>query len=453
MKTLETTLLQLLDEFRRLGIADQIHYDKFYLYSLITHSTAIEGSTVTEIENQLLFDEGISAKGRNIVEQLMNLDLKLAYEKSFSHAKNHELISVEMLKELSALVMKNTGSEFHTLSGTFDSSKGDLRLVNVTAGLGGHSYMNFIKVPEKLQLFCEQINVRRQQLLDSDNILEKYLLSFDAHYFLVTIHPWVDGNGRMSRLIMNQLQFDMGLIPSKVIKEDKVGYVQALIDSREQESMEPFRRFMLAEHCKNLEAEIEQFNKSREYDPFVGLSETKEAYQKKGGVSSTFEVNDLVSFPFYIYPKHSTDRDPISQTVVEKCIQIATKALYGKRDRDGNALILHSLIVGSMGLTDAEKCVGFLHDVVEDTDWTFEDLISEGIPDEVVEALRLCTHEKGVPYYEYVQRIIDSGNQTALHVKWNDLKHNLARGKAFSYPELVAKHRKALQMVEEALFK
>ncbi len=53
-----------------------LDYQKFYLYSIITHSTAIEGSTVTEFENQLLFDEGITAKGKPMVEQLMNLDLK-----------------------------------------------------------------------------------------------------------------------------------------------------------------------------------------------------------------------------------------------------------------------------------------------------------------------------------------------------------------------------------------
>ncbi len=47
-------LTKVLDEYKRLGIAEQIDYDKFYLYSIITHSTAIEGSTVTEIENQLL---------------------------------------------------------------------------------------------------------------------------------------------------------------------------------------------------------------------------------------------------------------------------------------------------------------------------------------------------------------------------------------------------------------
>ena len=71
----KTLLLQLLRQYKELGISKQIDYDKFYLYSIITHSTAIEGSTVTEVEAQLLFDEGIAAKGKSIIEQLMNLDL------------------------------------------------------------------------------------------------------------------------------------------------------------------------------------------------------------------------------------------------------------------------------------------------------------------------------------------------------------------------------------------
>ena len=99
---LSDQLLTVLDEYKQLGIAEQIDYDKFYLYSLITHSTAIEGSTVTEIENQLLFDEGISAKGRTMQEQLMNLDLKKAYEQSIRLAKLHTDFSVEMLKDLSS---------------------------------------------------------------------------------------------------------------------------------------------------------------------------------------------------------------------------------------------------------------------------------------------------------------------------------------------------------------
>ena len=55
---------RLLKRHKELGITDQIDYEKFYLYSIITHSTAIEGSTVTEVEAQLLFDEGITAKGK-----------------------------------------------------------------------------------------------------------------------------------------------------------------------------------------------------------------------------------------------------------------------------------------------------------------------------------------------------------------------------------------------------
>lgn len=115
----ESKLLTLLAEFRELGIGHQIDYDKFYLYSLITHSTAIEGSTVTEIENHLLFDEGISANGRSMSEQLMNLDLKAAYEQSIQYAKSHRDISVDMLKKLAATVMKNTGALYNKALGSY----------------------------------------------------------------------------------------------------------------------------------------------------------------------------------------------------------------------------------------------------------------------------------------------------------------------------------------------
>lgn len=158
-----------------------------------------------------------------------------------------------------------------------------------------------------------------------------------------------------------------------------------------------------------------------------------------------------VFVPLRIAYKHSTDSDPISQDIVEKCLKIAVDAHEGQRDKDNNAVILHPIIVGSMGQTDAEKCVGFLHDVVEDTDWTFDDLRNEGVPAEIIDTLRLCTHTEDMDYFDYVQRIIDSGNMTAVHVKHNDLLHNLARGKVFNYPHLVERHSKALKMIEDFL--
>ena len=260
------SLLATLEEYHRLGIAEQIDYQKFYLYSIITHSTAIEGSTVTEIENQLLFDEGIAAKGRTMVEQLMNLDLKAAYEEAMRMAAKHVPFSTEMLQSLSALVMKNTGSKYSTLSGTFDSSKGELRKVNVTAGIGGRSYLNFLKVPSRLADFCQNMNERQKQLEDNKDIIARYALSFDSHNLLVAIHPWVDGNGRMSRLVMNYVQMEYGLVPTKVLKDDRAEYIQALVDSRDQDSLEPFRDFMFRTHLRNLQQEIAAYKQSIEDD-------------------------------------------------------------------------------------------------------------------------------------------------------------------------------------------
>lgn len=67
---------QLYQKFQQLGISEAVDYEKYYLYSLITHSTAIEGSTLTELDAQLLFDEGVTAKGKPLVYHLMNEDLK-----------------------------------------------------------------------------------------------------------------------------------------------------------------------------------------------------------------------------------------------------------------------------------------------------------------------------------------------------------------------------------------
>ena len=221
-------LEQLVTRYRDLGIDSQIDYDKFYLYSLITHSTAIEGSTITELENQIMFDHGVSLKGKSIEEQSMNLDLKVAYEKAIELAKLHKPITIDMLISLSALVMKNTGKEYNTALGNFSSARGELRLLNVTAGVGGRSYMNYSKVPAKLAEFCERLNSERAKS-STMSVDELYQLTFDAHYNLVTIHPWADGNGRMARLVMNMLQFEFGLIPTKILKEDKEEYIKALV--------------------------------------------------------------------------------------------------------------------------------------------------------------------------------------------------------------------------------
>lgn len=256
-------LLNLLQQYQEVGIAEQIDFDKFYLYSIITHSTAIEGSTVTEVEAQLLFDEGITSSKRTMEEQMMNLDLKVAYDYGRKWIMRHDPITIDWLVTLAGKVMARTGSEYHSIGGDFSAAKGELRKLNVTAGIGGKSYLSYLKVPAKLAAFCEELNKRRRAVNASD-IAGVYDLSFWAHFELVSIHPWADGNGRMSRLLMNLLQWEFGVLPSRVLKEDKAEYIQALIDTREQEDINIFLDCMIGHHCHHLVTEINNYLKSME---------------------------------------------------------------------------------------------------------------------------------------------------------------------------------------------
>ena len=251
-------LINLLNQHKELGISEQIDYNKFYLYSIITHSTAIEGSTVTEVEAQLLFDEGITSSKRTMNEQMMNLDLKAAYDYGTKWIRDHEDITVDWLVYLASKVMARTGSEYKSLGGDFSAARGELRKLNVTAGAGGKSYIHYQKVPMKLQAFCEELNKRRKAI-DPNDVAAVYDLSFWAHFELVTIHPWADGNGRTCRLLMNLLQMEYGVLPTKVLKEDKAEYIQALIDTREEEDINIFLNTMASLHCKHLKYDIDTF--------------------------------------------------------------------------------------------------------------------------------------------------------------------------------------------------
>ncbi len=129
--------------------------------------------------------------------------------------------------------------------------------------------------------------------------------------------------------------------------------------------------------------------------------------------------------------------------LIEKALEIATKAHKGQLDLDGKPVILHPLTVGLMGTNTDEIVVGFLHDVVEDSDYTFAYLLEQGFPTHIVDTLRLLTHAKTEPYETYLERIATSGNRTAIAVKWHDLTHNLERGIRGNHTKQVTKHTRA----------
>ena len=109
--------------------------------------------------------------------------------------------------------------------------------------------------------------------------------------------------------------------------------------------------------------------------------------------------------------------------MLDRAIQIAVQAHSGQKEKNGRPYILHPIRLMLKMQNELEMMVAILHDVVEDTDWTLEDLRRESFPEAVIEAVNCLTHRKQIRYRDYIQRIL--GNPVARKVKLADLEDNL----------------------------
>src|SRR5215212_1353026 len=109
--------------------------------------------------------------------------------------------------------------------------------------------------------------------------------------------------------------------------------------------------------------------------------------------------------------------------LIETSLQIALRAYAGKTDKAGREYILHPLRVMAKTETDLERSAALLHDVIEDSEITAEDLLAEGIPAAVVEAVQSLTKREGEDYMEFVARA--KKNKLAAKVKIADIEDNI----------------------------
>lgn len=119
--------------------------------------------------------------------------------------------------------------------------------------------------------------------------------------------------------------------------------------------------------------------------------------------------------------------------LTKKALKLCFEAHKEQKDKTGLPYVFHPFHLAEQMEDEYTTIAALLHDVVEDTDTTFEDLQSEGFPDEVIEALRLLTHSPEIPYMEYVEKI--KTNPIAAAVKLADLRHNSDMSRFDSYTE------------------
>ena len=112
-------------------------------------------------------------------------------------------------------------------------------------------------------------------------------------------------------------------------------------------------------------------------------------------------------------------------SMYSKAIIIVNEIFKEKKDKGGNPYIYHLYSVSNNLETMEEKTAGLLHDIIEDTEISYKDLEEVGFTKEILEVLELVTRKETETYEEFINRIIESNNITALKVKQKDMENNM----------------------------
>lgn len=243
------------EDYLNQGIRDAVDYEKFCMISIVYNSSKIEGCSLNETDTKVLLENNITAKGKPLTDHLMVKDHYAAFLKVKQDSLAKRKLSMDFIKEVNALVMKSTGGLINTISGSFDTSKGDLRLTQVY--VDKKFFPDFKKVPKLLEDFVRSVNEK----IDDATGNEVIKLSADVHYNFVNIHPFADGNGRTSRLLMNYIQLYHNEPLIKIFTEDRAEYIDALNETEEKEDVNIFRNFICRQQIKFYEAELNKMNK------------------------------------------------------------------------------------------------------------------------------------------------------------------------------------------------
>ncbi len=200
-----------LDGFRPLPEALVRNLEDWFRVELTYTSNAIEGNTLTRKETALVVEKGLTVGGKSLTEHL----------EAANHAQALDWVKDQIKRKPSSLT-ENDVLHIHNviLKGIDDANAGHYRSVPVRISGSAVILPNPRKVPDLMQGFTEW--------LSRDQTLHPVELAAEAHYRLVTIHPFVDGNGRSARLLMNMILLMNGYPAAIIRKRDRLAYIDSL---------------------------------------------------------------------------------------------------------------------------------------------------------------------------------------------------------------------------------
>jgi len=247
LQTILTKKLQL-DNLRPLSNEQLKNIKSIYDVDLTYNSNAIEGSTLTYSETKLILNEGLTIGGKKMNEHLEVINHKdaLDFIESISHMNSNE-ITLKDIKDIHYLILKAIS--------TVDAGKYRVKQVGVRKSDGTiYNFTEPLKVNDAMNDFISWLQ-------DNKEDLDPITLSAQVHYRFVTIHPFIDGNGRTARLLMNLILIQNGYPPAIIKVSNRVEYIQAIEKAQNENVLDDFYEVIAKAVDESLDTYLEILDK------------------------------------------------------------------------------------------------------------------------------------------------------------------------------------------------
>ena len=225
----------IIDQFRPLTDEAANNLLEWFKIELTYSSNALEGNTLTRLETAIVIQKGITIGGKLLKEHLEATNHYKAFEFILQLIDNN-MITEQNILDIHHLVLKNIEEEY----------VGKYRKVPVRIAGSSVIFPNYAKVTRLMEEFIKKLN-------DQDDPIRKAMM---AHYELVTIHPFVDGNGRTARLLMNLILMQNGYPPAIIKPSNRLKYLRALEHAQLGGSYDQYSDFMIYCISKSMELYI-----------------------------------------------------------------------------------------------------------------------------------------------------------------------------------------------------
>jgi Fic family protein len=221
--------------------------DEWFRVELTYTSNAIEGNTLSRRETAVVIEKGLTVGGKSLIEHLeaTNHAKALDYIHQFVNQNPQSLTERDLLKIHEII-----------LAGVDDENAGTYR--NVAVRISGSTVVmpNPMKIPELMKKYIKWLQTTRD--------FHPAALASEVHYKLVTIHPFVDGNGRTARLLMNLILMMHGYPPAIIRLSDRLKYLDSLESAQLGSSKEPYEKIIFNAVSRSLDLYLKAISGSEE---------------------------------------------------------------------------------------------------------------------------------------------------------------------------------------------